>query len=275
MSDPRHFQIITLTTLVGLQMMWADFGPDVYVFGVTLVASFLTQAVCIAILRFRKFPVPVDFRSSLITALSLTILLKASALWIHPLAAVFAIGSKFVFRFDDKHIFNPANFGIVVVLILFPSASWISPGQWGAEIWLGLLLAGFALLVLYKIPRRDIAPVFLGFWGCVVFGRAIWLGDPFSIPLHQIQNGALLIFAFFMISDPKTIPDHWMGRTVFALAVSVVGSILTFTFQVREGLFYALALVCLFRPLIDYVWKDEIYTWEGLTLLKEIKRSRI
>ena len=40
----------------------------------------------------------------------------------------------------------------------------------------------------------------------LVFGRSLWLGEPMSIPLHRLQNGALLLFTFFMISDPRTTP---------------------------------------------------------------------
>ena len=42
----------------------------------------------------------------------------------------------------------------------------------------------------------------------LLLARAFWLGDPLAIPLHQMQSGSLLIFAFFMISDPRTTPDR-------------------------------------------------------------------
>ena len=50
--------------------------------------------------------------------------------------------------------------------------------------------------------------------------RAVRLGDPLSIPLHQLQNGAFLLFTFFMISGPKTTPDSRLGRLVFASLVA-------------------------------------------------------
>jgi len=98
--------------------------------------------------------------------------------------------------------------------------------------------------------------------------RGIWLGDPLDLVFNQLQNGALLIFAFFMISDPKTIPDRFIGRVIFALVVTAVAYILTFEFRIREALFYALALVCLIRPFIDMAWRGQEFNWRPSKLKK-------
>ena len=66
--------------------------------------------------------------------------------------ASIAIASKFLLRIDGKHIWNPAGFAIVV-LLLTSSGVWISPGQWGASIWFGTLLAFLAILVLQAAQR--------------------------------------------------------------------------------------------------------------------------
>jgi len=256
--DPRHFQILTLSSLVLMQMFWADFGPTALIVLSVFLSVLITQAVCSFYLK-----IPFDFRSPLITGLSLSMLLKAGALWVYPLAGFLAIASKFFIRSQNKHVFNPANFGIVMCLLFLPEVSWVSTGQWGQGVLLGLFLTAMAFFVLFRIPSKDIVFLFLGFWVGLIFARAGWLGDPWAIPFHQVQNGALLIFAFFMISDPKTIPDHFAGRFVFALAVAVIAFIMQFEFQIREGLFYALTIVCMIRPLLDklsdavpYQWKD-------------------
>src|SRR6202012_4462501 len=148
---------------------------------------------------------------------SLSLLLRADALWLYALAAIIGIGSKFVLRVQGKHIFNPAGFAIVV-LLLTSSRVWISPGQWGTEIWFAALTGFFAILVLSAARRGDIAIFFLASHALLLLLRALWLGDPLSIPLHQLQSGSLLIFAFFMISDPRTAPESATGRFVFSLA---------------------------------------------------------
>ena len=54
----------------------------------------------------------------------------------------------------------------------------------------------------------------------MVAARALGLGvDPWSI-WHNIDNGALLLFAFFMISDPMTTPRLGRQRVAFAAAVA-------------------------------------------------------
>ncbi len=126
---------------------------------------------------------PLDLRSPLITGLSLSLLLRADAAWVHALAGVIAIGSKFIFRLDGKHIWNPAGFAIVVLLFAMPSHIWISPGAWGSGVWFASLLVFFAILVLGAARRSDIAVFFIGAHAALLFARAAWLGDPFAIPL--------------------------------------------------------------------------------------------
>ena len=130
-----------------------------------------------------------------------------------------AIGSKYLIRWKGKHIFNPANFGLVVLSLLFTGA-WISPGQWGTAPIFALFLLGMGGIVTGKAKRWDVSLTLLGSYAALIFGRAIWLGDPLTIPVHQLQSGALLIFAFFMISDPKTTPDARLGRVLYAMTVS-------------------------------------------------------
>ena len=66
------------------------------------MASLLTQIVCA-----RLSGTPLDLRSPMITGLSLSLLLRADALWLYALAAIIGIVSKFVLRVDGKHVFNP------------------------------------------------------------------------------------------------------------------------------------------------------------------------
>ncbi|MAZ76454.1 MAG: hypothetical protein CMH31_04040 [Micavibrio sp.] len=258
-KDPRYFQILTLSSLLAFLFFLYDFAPSIEILPLVIGSALLTQY---ALTKYFKIPF-YDFRSPLITSLSLCLLFKGAAIWLYPLAAVLAIGSKFLIRSDDKHIFNPANFGIVSLLILFPDMVWISPGQWGSALWLGLALAAFAIIVLMTARRGDMTLMFLGSWIFFVFGRALWLGDPLSIPILSMQSGALLIFAFFMISDPKSTPDHIGGRAIFAFATAALGYVLQYHFQVREGLFFALFVMSMTTPLIDTFLKANRYQWRN------------
>ena len=72
-----------------------------------------------------------------------------------------------------------------------------------------------------RAARSDVTLAFLVFYLALVVGRSLWLGEPLAIPLHRLQSGALLLFAFFMISDPKTTPDSRAGRILFAALVAL------------------------------------------------------
>src|SRR5205085_5567730 len=173
--------------------------------------------------------------------------------WLHALAGVIGIASKFVLRIDGKHIFNPAGLAIVVLLFTASSHVWISPGAWGSQIWFAALLAFFAILVLGAARRSDVAIFFLGSHAALLFARALWLGDPLAIPIHQLQSGSLLIFTFFMISDPRTSPDSRLGRFIFAVSVACAAHYLAFFMQMRPALYIALFAFAPAVLLIDRI----------------------
>jgi Na+-transporting NADH:ubiquinone oxidoreductase subunit NqrB len=255
-SDARHYQIAALSFLLIYNVGWLDFGARPLNSALAIGGALATQALCTRFFRLSSF----DPRSALITGLSLSLLLRADEPWLHALAAAIAIGSKFLLRVDGKHIFNPAGLAIVV-LLLGTNEVWISPGQWGATAWFVALLAFFAILVLHAARRSDIAIFFLLSHAALLLARAVWLGDPLTIPLHQLQSGSLLIFAFFMISDPRTSPDSRLGRFLFALAVALLAHYLAFFMQMRPALYVALIALSPLTLLIDRFFLAARFTW--------------
>jgi Na+-transporting NADH:ubiquinone oxidoreductase subunit NqrB len=255
-SDARHFQIVALSSLLLVNFTWIDFGAKPLYSALAILSALATQAVCS---RLSGLP-QIDLRSPLITGLSLSLLLRADAPWLPALAGIIAIASKFIFRVDGKHIWNPAGFAIVV-LLLARHGVWISPGQWGTSIWLAALLVFFAILVLQAAQRSDIALFFLGSHATLLVARAAWLGDPLAIPLHQLQSGSLLIFAFFMISDPRTAPDSRFGRLMFAFAVAALAHYLAFFMQMRPALYVALIALAPLTLLLDRIIPAKRFAW--------------
>jgi enediyne biosynthesis protein E5 len=258
-SDARHFQILALGSLLVINFGWLDFAARPLNSALAVVSCLATQAAF-----SRQHGIPFDLRSPLITGFSLSLLLRADEAWLHALAGVIAIGSKFVLRHDGKHIFNPAGFAIVV-LLLTSNGVWISPGQWGSFIWFAALLTFFAILVLHAARRSDIAIFFFASHAALLLARALWLGDPLEIPLHQLQSGSLLIFTFFMISDPKTSPDSRLGRFLFAFAVAALGHYLAFFMQMRPALYIALIALSPVILLIDRLLPAERFHWHAAT----------
>jgi hypothetical protein len=180
--DPRYFQIAALASLLAINFVLVDFGARPLPTLAAIGGAGLTQFVCGRLAGLSDF----DIRSPLITGLSLSLLLRADAAWLHAVAAIIAIGSKFVIRHNGKHVFNPAGFAIVVLLLAASSYVWISPGQWGTEIWFATLTGFFAILVLSASRRADIAIFFFASHAALLLARAVWLGDPLAIPLHQL-----------------------------------------------------------------------------------------
>jgi Na+-transporting NADH:ubiquinone oxidoreductase subunit NqrB len=255
-ADPRYWQIGCLGALLTILLARGDPGVDPWQAPVCVAIALLAQYACGAVWR-----VTFDWRSPLITSLSLGLLFRADTPWLWALAAALAIGSKFLVRVRGKHVFNPANFAISTLLLLLPNDVWISPGQWGAEIWLCFLFAGLGLLVLQRAARLDIAATFLLAYGGLLLMRCLALGDPLTIPAHQLQSGALLLFAFFMITDPRATPDSRLGRVIFATAVALLAYHLQFARQIRPGIFLSLFLLSPAVPLIDAVLPAARFVW--------------
>jgi len=244
--DARIWQILSLSLLLiyGVSVLGFDQAPGNI--AVIVLAALGTQWLCGRIISGKAF----DPLSPLITALSLCLLLRASSPTVLVLAAMLAIGSKFALRVDGKHVFNPGNFGIAV-LLLVTDVAWISPGQWGSRTWMAFLFISLACLVLSRAKRADIAIVFLGSYVAILLGRALYLGDPLAIPLKQMQSGALLLFTFFMITDPKTTPDRRSARMLFAVLVAVTAAWLQYVRYMPHGLMYALFFSSPIVPLLD------------------------
>jgi enediyne biosynthesis protein E5 len=255
-ADARHFQIAALASLLFLHALWFDLGASPLQAAVTIAAALAAQFVCVRLFALPSF----DWRSPFITGLSLSLLLRTQQPLLWVAAAVLAIGSKFLIRWHRKHFFNPANFAIVA-LLLTSGDVWVSPGQWGSSIWLAFLLVCSGGLVLQRAQRADIAIGFLGTYAGLLVLRAALLGDPPAIPLHQLQSGALLIFAFFMITDPRSTPNRRLGRLLFSVAVAALGYSLQFDWQIRPGLFFALAALSPTTPLIDRFLPATRFAW--------------
>jgi Na+-transporting NADH:ubiquinone oxidoreductase subunit NqrB len=259
-GDPRHYQIATLTSLLIYGIFWLDFEVQTTHAIAILVTAQITQYVCTRLSRLPHF----DPKSALISSLSLCLLLRTNFLAVAVLAACISIAGKFFIRWNGKHVFNPTNFGLMAV-ILITGQAWVSPGQWGSDVFLGFLFACLGGLVVNRSSRSDVTYAFLGFYLAVVFGRSLWLGQPTSIPLHQLQSGALLLFAFFMISDPKTTPDSRAGRILFALLVALGAGLVHFVLFRPNGLLWSLVFFAMFVPFIDRLLPGNRYQWKRAT----------
>jgi Na+-transporting NADH:ubiquinone oxidoreductase subunit NqrB len=248
LRDARLFQIAFQATLLTIGVVARDFSLTLSQMTLCFAAGLATQMFWIAKLDLKR----VGFLSPVITCLGLSLLLRSDALWVHPAAACIALSAKFVLRIRGKHVFNPANFGVIVALVIFPGA-WVSPGQWGNDLAYALWFVALGGLVVQRARRWDISWMFLAFWLGLVALRVLWLGQPWTIWWHQLQSGALLLFAFFMISDPMTIPNRRSARIGYALLVALIAFCWQFVLFKPNALLWALVIASPIVPLIDFM----------------------
>lgn len=257
-KDPRNYQIATLAALVGYGLIGLDLEIGLQMAVVLVGTATLTQWLGTRLAGLARF----DPKSALISSLSLCLLLRTESLALAMVAAALTIASKFLLRVDDRHIFNPTNFALVA-LMAAGAPVWVSPGQWGTGAFFAFLLAGVGGLVIHRAARSDVTYAFIGFYAAIVFARALLLGDPMTIPLHHLQNGAFLLFAFFMISDPKTTPDSRIARILFALVVALGAGFVHFVLFQPNGLLWSLVLTAPITPLLNRLLPGNRYQWHA------------
>ena len=261
--DPRNYQIATLSALLVYGVVWLGFDITPSRVCLVLASVLATQAVCdtLATVSFLHPTWPaVNVRSALISGLSLCLLCRTSSPELAAIAAVLAIAGKFLVRLRGKHVFNPTN-GALVAMLLLTDQVWVSPGQWGAVAYFAFLIACLGGFVVNRASRSDVTYAFIAFYAALLFGRSFYLGEPVAIPLHRLESGALLLFAFFMISDPKTTPDSRFGRVVFAGLVAFGAWYVQFRMFRTNGLLWSLAACSLTVPLIDRLLPGSRYAW--------------
>jgi len=253
--DPRLYQIGALTLLLVYGIFALGFDVTLFRAALLVGTCIATQAVCA-----RMKGVAFDPRSAAISGLSLSLLLRSESLLLLLAGAVIAVASKFVFRIRGKHIFNPTNIAIVALLMM-TNRVWVSPGQWGNVAFFGFLIACIGGLVVNRAARSDVTYAFIVAWSALVIGRSLWVGEPMTIPIHRLENGALLLFTFFMISDPKTTPDSRAGRILFAALVAFGGWYINYRLFRTNGILWSLAAAALIVPIIDVLLPANRYEW--------------
>ena len=243
--DPRYLQIAFLATFLSVGLISRDFpvwhAP--FLFG----AALGTQLACTRLLRLKN----VGVLSAVITACGLTLLLRSDVWWIPPAAAVAAIASKFTIRIRGRHFLNPANLGITAAMLVTPHA-WCSPAQWGEGGLLLLWMFALGCMVAHRAFRSDVSLAFLGTWIALRAGRVFYLGQRAPVLLHQLESGSLLLFTFFMISDPKTTPRGRATRLVFAGCVAALAFALQHVAYARNPIIWALFFCAPLVPLLDW-----------------------
>ncbi len=187
--------------------------------------------------------------------------------------AAVSLLSKYLITFGGSHIFNPSNFGLVLCfLLLGPEHAEPLDFWWGPMSgWLALALAIIVVGGLAILVRLHLIVIAVAFWLTFAAALAVLMaiGHAFTARWHLgpvtghyfwwvlVTSPEVLVFLFFMITDPKTTPKSMRGRVVYAVSIGLLSVLLIAPakteFWAKVALLGALAIVCAARPLLALV----------------------
>jgi len=187
--------------------------------------------------------------------------------WIFAATAAVSVLSKWVIRVGDRHVFNPSNFGLVACFVLLGSSRVTPLDLWWARPGPALALALAVIVVggLVIVTRLGMLRVAVSFWAtfAVTIGILAASGHGITTRWHVgivdgrlfwttlVTSPEILLFVFFMITDPRTAPRGRVAQVLYGCGVAVVATLLaapqTTEFGTKVAILGALAVVCVLR----------------------------
>jgi Na+-transporting NADH:ubiquinone oxidoreductase subunit NqrB len=180
--------------------------------------------------------------SAYITGISVGILVRSPAFWPYALCSALSITSKYVLRYEGRHLWNPSNFGISALLFLSGSAVASLSIQWGNDLWPMLVIWALGIAIVWRLHRLHITATYVGAFLAFALARSALTGSPWLSEVAPITGPMYQLFVFFMITDPKTTVRSRRGQCLVVLAVAAVENLLRLG-QVVYAPYYALFLV--------------------------------
>jgi Na+-transporting NADH:ubiquinone oxidoreductase subunit NqrB len=218
--------------------------------GMAIAASLLTELVLGRIFT-GKWP---NLASAYITGISVGILVRSPAFWPYAVCAVVSIMSKYVLRIKGRHIWNPSNFGISVLLFLAPEVVATLSIQWGNYLLPMVVIWILGSVIIWRVRRFHITGAYVACFIVFAFLRSYITGSPWQSEIAPLTGPMYQLFIFFMITDPKTTVRSKFWQGVVVSLIALVEMILRLS-QVVYAPFYALFLVGPVALLIE-MWFD-------------------
>src|SRR5215470_15609921 len=188
---------------------------------VLAIAAAMLLELALGRLSYGKFP---NLASSYITGISVGILIRSPAFWPYALCSAIAITSKYVIRWKGRHLWNPSNFAICVLLLLAPEAVSTLSIQWGNAVWPLLIVWTLGALITWRVKRFHITATYvLSFWAFAAL-RGLITGHGFLAEVAPITGPMSQLFIFFMITDPKTTVKSKQAQCIVGFLPAAVGS---------------------------------------------------
>lgn len=188
---------------------------------------------------FGKWP---HLASAYITGISVGILVRSPAFWPFVVCSLIAITSKYVLRVKGRHIWNPSNFGISILLFLAGDTVASLSIQWGNFLLPMIVIWALGSVIIWRLHRFHITGTYVVSFLLFALLRSWMTGSPWLSEVSPITGPEYQLFIFFMITDPKTTVRGKPGQCVVAFLVALVEMLLRLN-QVIYAPFYALFMV--------------------------------
>jgi hypothetical protein len=207
--------------------------------GLAIVTAFATE-MALGRITYGKWPYAA---SAYITGISVGILLRSPFLWPYALCAFISIASKYVLRFRGRHLWNPSNLGVSLVLFLAPET--VAPM---VVIWL------LGSVIVWRVGRFYLSATYVASFLLFSFVRAAVTGIPWVAAVAPITGPMYQLFIFFMVTDPKVTVRPMWAQCLVVFIVAFVELILRLN-EVVYAPFYALCFVGPSALLVE-MWLD-------------------
>ena len=215
-----------------------------------IVAALVTELV-LGRIFFGKW---LNLASAYISGISVGILIRSPAFWPYALCSVLSIMSKYVLRVKGRHLWNPSNFGICVLLFLAPETVAALTIQWGNFIWPMLVIWILGSIIIWRAKRFHISATYVISFFAFAFLRSWITGDPWRSEISPITGPMYQLFVFFMVTDPKTTVKSKKWQCIVVILVAFVEMLLRLNHVVYAPL-YALFIVGPTAMLIE-IWLE-------------------
>lgn len=214
--------------------MLENYQKTLLAIGVSILAELVLGRIFLG-----KWP---HLASAYITGISVGILVRSPALWPFALCSLISITSKYVLRVKGRHLWNPSNFGVSVLLFLAGDAVASLSIQWGNFLLPMLVIWALGSVIIWRLKRFHITGTYVASFLLFAFIRCWMTGSPWLAEVAPLTGPEYQLFIFFMITDPKTTVRSIKGQCMVAFAVALVEMVLRLN-QVVYAPFYALFMV--------------------------------
>jgi Na+-transporting NADH:ubiquinone oxidoreductase subunit NqrB len=192
--------------------------------------------------------------SAYITGISVGILLRSPFLWPYALCAFISIASKYVLRFRGRHLWNPSNLGVSLVLFLAPDTVSLLSVQWGNVVAPMVVIWLLGSVIVWRVGRFYLSATYVASFLLFSFVRAAVTGVPWVAAVAPITGPMYQLFIFFMVTDPKVTVRPMWGQCLVVFIVAFVELLLRLN-EVVYAPFYALCVVGPSALLVE-MWLD-------------------